>query len=61
MNSIELGCLSCSKYSLIAPIHGRGDAPYYRCIDNKDPRECEACKRNTNKVCVKGENDGKEP
>lgn len=54
MKPIELGCLSCSKYSLVAPIHGRGDAPYYKCIDNKDPKECKACQHNADKGCAKG-------
>lgn len=54
MKFVELGCLSCSKYSLVAPIHGCGDAPYYGCSDHKDPKECEVCKRNANKGCAKG-------
>ena len=60
MKFIELGCLSCSKYSLVMPIHGRGDAPYYGCSDGRNPKECETCKHNVNKGCVKGENNGKE-
>lgn len=56
MESVELGCLSCSKYSLVMPVHGRGDAPYYKCSDGRNPKECEACKHNANKGCAKGEN-----
>lgn len=55
MKPIELGCLSCSKYSLVAPIHGRGDAPYYEYSDNRNPEECEMCKCNASKNCVKEE------
>lgn len=54
MNPIELGCLSCSKYSLVTPIHGYGDAPYYKCSDGRNPKECEVCKRNADKGCAKG-------
>lgn len=60
MKFVELGCLSCSKYSLVMPIHGRGDAPYYGCSDGRNPKECETCKHNANKGCVKGENNGEE-
>ena len=54
MKRIELGCLFCSKYSLVTPIHGYGDAPYYKCNDGRNPKECEICKHNANKSCVKG-------
>lgn len=60
MEHIELGCLPCSKYSLVTPVHGYGDAPYYKCSDGRNPKECEICKRNANKGCAKGESNGKE-
>ena len=53
MKPIELGCLLCNKYSLVTPMHGYGDAPHYECSDNRNPKECEICKRNTSKNCVK--------
>ena len=54
MKYIEPGCLPCSKYSLVTPVHGYGDAPYYKCSDDRNPEECEVCKHNVNKSCVKG-------
>lgn len=54
MKPIELGCLSCNKYSLVTPMHGYGDAPHYECSDNRNPKECEVCKRNADKGCAKG-------
>ena len=55
MERIELGCLFCSKYSLVTPVHGYGDAPYYKCSDDRNPEECEVCKHNINKSCAKGD------
>lgn len=57
MERIELGCLFCSKYSLVISTHGYGDVPYYKCSDGRNPKECEMCKHNANKDCVKGGNN----
>lgn len=54
MKYIEPGCLYCSKCILVTPVHGYGDAPYYKCSDDRNPEECEVCKHNTNKNCAKG-------
>ena len=45
LDGISLGCLSCKDYELKAPEHGNGDAPYYICKKERNPEECEICKK----------------
>ena len=46
LDGVSVGCLSCSSYELIKPVHGNGEAPHYECKKGKNPSECEVCKKN---------------